>query len=86
MKNYWYDKAVAAIDAALEKVPAIADRRAIEGIVDAAYPFGPRENWPYQKWLEAKKNVLAVRFPKLFPKKSRRSECTAADGLFGQGK
>lgn len=57
----WYEAAVAAIHKATDTLPADMPLEERVKIVDAAYPFGPREYFPYKKWLQARRHYL-VRF------------------------
>lgn len=54
----WSDEAASVIrevHAALPKDATLAERKRA---VDAAYPFGSREQWPYKAWLKARKAYL----------------------------
>lgn len=37
-----------------------------------AYPFGPREYWPYKVWLEVQRAAIERRFPGTTTKLARR--------------
>lgn len=57
--SYWGEHARAVIAEAVarglevgEGLPAITAR------IDAAYPFGPREHWPYKVWLRERRRVI----------------------------
>ena len=62
----WRDSAKAAIQKALQEAEAQGlDAEATRTYVNAAYPFGPREYWPYQAWLKAVRQALGL------PKRAR---------------
>lgn len=46
----WSDRARAVIADVVEANPG-ADDVALLAAIDAAYPFGPREHFPYKAWL-----------------------------------
>jgi hypothetical protein len=46
---------IAQVHAGLPSGASLSDRKKA---VDAAYPFGPREYWPYKAWLKARKAYL----------------------------
>lgn len=57
----WMETAVSTIAAVTKDLPddlPLAERMKV---VDAAYPFGSREMWPYKAWLKARRQYL-VRF------------------------
>jgi hypothetical protein len=54
----WSERAREAIRRAHETVPEDATLQERMKIVDAAYPFGQRELWPYKAWLKARKSYL----------------------------
>lgn len=39
-------------------IPEEATFKQRKAVIDAAYPFGPREYWPYKAWLKARKDYL----------------------------
>lgn len=38
----------------------VTDEKEVIRRVDAAYPFGDRENYPYKVWLEERRNAIAL--------------------------
>lgn len=54
----WSDRALAAIFRAHATVPADAALDERVKIIDAAYPFGDRSNFPYKAWLKARMKYL----------------------------
>lgn len=57
-RTTWHDKARSVIKQIHDGLPAdisFADRKRT---VDAAYPFGVRQHWPYKAWLEARRAYL----------------------------
>lgn len=55
----WYDSAVATIREVTKDLPNDMPLDERTKIVDAAYPFGQREMWPYKMWLKARRQYLA---------------------------
>ena len=56
--SHWRKEAAAAIRKAHAAVPKDADLKARMAIIDAAYPFGPREYHPYKMWLKERAEYL----------------------------
>lgn len=57
----WYEWAAATITRVLAEAAAQGlDAEATRRLVDAAYPFGPREHWPYRQWLRARRELLGL--------------------------
>jgi hypothetical protein len=60
MKGYWSGRSVEAIDKAYRGIkaaqPGLTDAEIMRMVSLHYYPFGARENWPYQAWLKAVKN------------------------------
>lgn len=54
----WSEGARQAIHNAHATVPKGATLKERMAIIDAAYPFDARENWPYKAWLTARTNYL----------------------------
>lgn len=54
----WSDIARSVIGEAHAKVPDGATLQERMAIIDAVYPFGARERWPYKAWLKARTNYL----------------------------
>lgn len=50
----WYDRAVSAIHEATRLLPDGIPLGKRVKIVDAAYPFGSRDHFPYKMWLKAR--------------------------------
>lgn len=42
-----------------------ADPKTLRKVLSEAYPWGPRENWPYRTWCAAVRKVLAARAARL---------------------
>ena len=59
MTGTWYDSARAAIALATKDLPADTTLDERMKVVDAAFPFGSREMWPYKAWLKARRQYLA---------------------------
>lgn len=38
-----------------------------EQAIREAYPWGPRENWPYKAWLQARREFLGKAMPEALP-------------------
>lgn len=38
----------------------VTDKAIVAKAIDAAYPFGPREHWPYKQWLAARKSFFTL--------------------------
>lgn len=56
MADGWAEKAMATIDRArAEGETAGLSGKDLLGHIDAAYPFGPRDYWPYKAWLRARR-------------------------------
>lgn len=59
--NRWYSHAQSVIS---EEIAAGKQAgEAVEQIrkrVDAAYPFGPRQYWPYKEWLTARRELFSL--------------------------
>lgn len=47
---------IAALDQRLPEQMTLKERKAA---IHAAYPFGPREYWPYKAWCKARRAYLA---------------------------
>jgi hypothetical protein len=57
----WYSWAAATITRVQREAEAQGlDAEATRRLVDAAYPFGPREHWPYRQWLKARRELLGL--------------------------
>lgn len=57
----WYAEAARVIDAAVERGRAEGlEGERLLSAVDAAYPFGPREHYPYRAWLKARAHLCRV--------------------------
>lgn len=54
----WSARARDAIANAHKTVPEGASLKERMKIIDAAYPFWGRENWPYKAWLKARSKYL----------------------------
>jgi hypothetical protein len=57
--SYWRARARTVIGEAIAAGQAAGeDLAAITRRIDAAYPFGPREHWPYKVWLNERSHAL----------------------------
>jgi hypothetical protein len=54
----WYERAREAITHVHASLPDDAPLKERQKAVDAAYPFGSREYWPYKGWLKARRQYL----------------------------
>jgi hypothetical protein len=63
MAGYWYDRAAQVIKGAIEAAhtEGVTDAKEIQRRVDAAYPFGAREHFPYKAWLKARRDLIGGR-------------------------
>lgn len=59
MTRSWYEQAVDTIREATKDLSNDMPLDERKRIVDAAYPFGSREMWPYKMWLKARRQYLA---------------------------
>lgn len=57
--SHWRLRAREVITDALQGVD-VSDLNACKKAIDDAYPFGPREHWPYRMWLLERRAALAV--------------------------
>lgn len=73
----WREQAEAAINRAHNAIPDSATFEQRKAAIDAAYPFGLREYFPYRAWLKARKEYLA----KFAAGGSRKVKPTALDVL-----
>ena len=55
----WSDIARQTIERVALDIPDDADMKARKTAIDAAYPFGQRQYWPYKAWLKARKAYLS---------------------------
>lgn len=78
--RFWYDRSAVSINKALDALPKDADALAINRAINEAYQFDPDEEQPWRAWREARCDILASRFPALFPPK--RKEVPKGEGLF----
>ena len=73
----WSDIARATIGRVALTIPDDTPFKERKRLIDDAYPFGPREYWPYKAWLKARKAYLNPYDPKslspgpLFPELPR---------------
>lgn len=51
----WYHRAVGVITAAIAEGGTVKE---VRKRIDAAYPFGLRQDWPYKAWLRARRDLL----------------------------
>lgn len=64
----WSDRARAVIGEIHTRLPADASYKDRVAALRAGYPFGTRENHPYQAWLKAQREYLAKFRVDPFPK------------------
>jgi len=78
----WRDAARAVLCAIDAVIPKDADRKTVEAVYSAVYPFrGGRENHPYKIWLSERKAFLLRRFGKL-----RTEGKSITSGLFQEAR
>lgn len=58
--NTWRQEASAVIYAATKNLPDDLPLKDRMKIVDSAYPFGARSNYPYKAWLKARRSYLSI--------------------------
>ncbi len=63
----WSDQARATIAKLAMTLPDDMPWKERKAAVYAAYPFGPREYWPYKAWCKARREYLAKYDPKAPP-------------------
>ena len=76
--SYWRLRARDAIQTALVGMD-LSDVAAVTKAIDAAYPFGTREMWPYKMWLLERKAALAALRPSSYEPKANRCPACGAD-------
>lgn len=54
----WSDEARKTIARVALTIPETATLKERKAAIDAAYPFGPREYWPYKAWCKARRAYL----------------------------
>ena len=54
----WSNVARATIQRVAATIPDDAPLKERKRLIDAAYPFGPREYWPYKAWCKARRKYL----------------------------
>lgn len=74
MRNHWYEKAEERIREALIQVPPGAPKWVIARAVLGTIPPPSDGVYAYQQWHQARKDVLAERFPDLFPKHKKETD------------
>lgn len=62
-RSNWRSHAEHVIERVLRECSADVPPDEVERRVDAAYPFGMRDNHPYKIWLDVRRKALAARFP-----------------------
>lgn len=55
----WSQIARATIERVALTIPDDATVKERRAIIEAAYPFGPRQYWPYKAWCKARKSYMA---------------------------
>lgn len=56
----WSQRAREVVHATLASLPAGATIEEKRAALRAAYPFGPREYWPYKAWCKAARQALGL--------------------------
>jgi hypothetical protein len=59
MPSGWRMEARRVIERAVAESAGKTTEETVQAI-DAAYPFGPREHWPYKAWLAERRRALAL--------------------------
>lgn len=59
--GWWAQRADEVLEKMFARLPKDASDAAIRRAVQDAYPFGPREHWPYKVWLARVKVWRAAR-------------------------
>jgi len=59
----WSNRARAVIVEVAATIPPETPFKERKAIIDAAYPFGLRQYWPYKAWLKARREYLAKHDP-----------------------
>lgn len=59
-----------------------ADPKAMRKALHDAYPFGPREYWPYKAWCKAVREALNPPAPKVKPAKAPPVPVPVPEGQF----
>lgn len=54
----WSEAARATIQRVASTLPDDMPLKERKAAIDAAYPFGPREYWPYKAWCKARRAYL----------------------------
>lgn len=60
--SHWAKEAKSTIERVVAENPGKTDDELLE-LIDAAYPFGPREHWPYKVWLTERRAWRISRVP-----------------------
>lgn len=53
----WYDESIAVIRQVVRDNPNVPEAE-LRRLVSKAYPFGPRQHWPYKAWCKAVNAIL----------------------------
>ena len=59
----WSEESRRRVAECLSSLPEGTPEKACRAALRVAYPFGPRQHWPYKAWSKAARAALAVRFP-----------------------
>lgn len=78
--SHWAETAKAAIARVVEENPGKTDDELLE-LIDAAYPFGRREHWPYKVWLTERR---AFRLSRIEPGSPLADICGACGADIGK--
>ena len=57
-EGYWTRRARLVIEATMRRLPSDAPVEHVRLALREAYPFGPREHYPYQIWLQLQNRAL----------------------------
>jgi hypothetical protein len=76
MKATWRGKARPIIAGVIARV-GTADMASLRKALRAAYPFGPRENFPYKVWCDEVRKQLGTK-----PTKDKTTPCIGQKGLW----
>lgn len=78
--SHWAAAAKATIERVVAENPGKNDEELLE-LIDAAYPFGMREHWPYKVWLTERR---AWRRSRIVPGSDLERVCTTCGADMGR--
>lgn len=79
----WSDDARKVIGKVHLSLPEDATFEERKKAVDAAYPFGVRQYWPYKAWLKARKAYLS-KYGAIYPQKPTALDLLPRDPVTGR--